>query len=78
MLILDYRTPRAARRVVAEIHKEAWKEKVTLLNFARDSTLGSLKPAIGPLSFKIPFDIMIFEKKEIPRKGRPVIWVPAL
>lgn len=78
VLILDYRTPRAARRVVAEIHKEAWKEKVTLLNFARDSTLGSLKPAIGPLSFKIPFDIMIFEKKEIPRKGRPVIWVPAL
>ena len=49
-----------------------------LLNFARDSTLGSLKSAIGPLSFKIPFDIMIFEKKEIPRKGRPVIWVPAL
>jgi RimJ/RimL family protein N-acetyltransferase len=71
VLILDYRTPRAARRVSRRSTKKPGKEKVTLLNFARDSTLGSLKPAIGPLSFKIPFDIMIFEKKEIPKRAGP-------
>lgn len=78
VLLLEYDSLKAGRRVVRKIHNQAWREGVSLLNFARDSVCGSLKPLIGPLSFRVPFELMIFDRSPKEREKRPIIWVPTL
>mgnify|MGYP000851709320 CR=1 FL=1 len=78
VLMLEYEDLKEARKVVSSIHKEAYKDGVTLLNFAQDESLGSLKPVVGKLSFKIPFELMITEKERQDREKRPVLWLPTL
>ncbi|MDD3461531.1 MAG: GNAT family N-acetyltransferase, partial [Mesotoga sp.] len=74
----DWDDIRSARRTVRKIHRCAWEEGITLINFSRDRSLGSMKDALGLLSFRIPFEIMIYEKNGINRGSRPIIRTPTI
>jgi len=78
VLFFRWQELKNARRIVRQIHRSAWEEGITLINFSRDSTLGSMRDAIGLLSFKIPFEVMIYEKNSIERGNRPVIRIPTI
>lgn len=78
VLLFGWEDIRSARKIVRKIHRCAWQEGITLINFSRDRSLGSMKGAVGPLSFRIPFEIMIYEKNSINRGSRPIIRTPTI
>ena len=78
VLLFGWEDIRSARKIVRKIHRCAWEEGITLINFSRDRSLGSMKGAVGPLSFRIPFEIMIYEKNSINRGSRPIIRTPTI
>ncbi len=78
VLLFDWNDTQSARRTVRKIHRCAWEEGITLINFSRDRNLGSMKGVVGPLSFRIPFEIMIYEKNSINRGSRPMIRIPTI